>query len=134
MINSIIAALTQEPRLLLLPLALIVYAVYYSIMSYYTVRMEGDYDTKKKNLGKSLPPYPNGWYIACKSKELLANETKSIEMAGQNIVVFRSPKGEVYGLHAYCSHMGANLGVGGQVVNESCIQCPFHGWQFDGET
>ena len=30
--------------------------------------------------------------------------------------------------------MGANLGVGGQVVNETCVQCPFHGWLFDGET
>ncbi len=55
--------------------------------------MDGRYDTKKKNLGKSLPPYPNGWYIACKSKELLPGETKSIEMTGQNIVIFRSPKG-----------------------------------------
>jgi cholesterol 7-dehydrogenase len=30
--------------------------------------------------------------------------------------------------------MGANLGIGGKVVNDSCVQCPFHGWLFDGET
>ena len=30
--------------------------------------------------------------------------------------------------------MGANLGIGGVVKNEHCIQCPFHGWVFDGET
>jgi cholesterol 7-dehydrogenase len=30
--------------------------------------------------------------------------------------------------------MGANLGIGGQVVNDNCIQCPFHGWLFNGET
>jgi nitrite reductase/ring-hydroxylating ferredoxin subunit len=30
--------------------------------------------------------------------------------------------------------LGAHLGVGGKVVNEKCIQCPFHGWLYDGET
>lgn len=35
-------------------------------------------------------------------------------------------------LDAYCPHMGANLGVTGQVVGNDIV-CPFHGWQFDGE-
>jgi hypothetical protein len=78
MIESIFAAIPKDPTLLLLPLSAIIYIIYYFIMNYYTVKMEGDYDPKKKNLGKSLPPYPNGWYIACKSKELIANETKPI--------------------------------------------------------
>lgn len=30
--------------------------------------------------------------------------------------------------------MGANLGEGGRVRFETCIECPFHGWAFDGET
>lgn len=30
--------------------------------------------------------------------------------------------------------MGANLGVGGVVKSSKCLQCPFHGWVFDGET
>ena len=34
---------------------------------------------------------------------------------------------------AYCPHLGANLGVGGR-VHGNCIECPFHGWQFDGES
>ena len=36
-------------------------------------------------------------------------------------------------MDAYCPHLGANLGVGGH-VRGNCIECPFHGWQFDGET
>jgi hypothetical protein len=32
--------------------------------------MKGDYNTKLKNIGKTLPPFPNGWYIACKSKDI----------------------------------------------------------------
>jgi nitrite reductase/ring-hydroxylating ferredoxin subunit len=121
--------------LLFLALTIVIlYSVYYSIFSYFTVRMRGDYDIYKKNIGRSLPPYPNGWYIATKSKDLSPSTTKTIDIAGQNITIFRSPKGAVYALHSYCAHMGANLSVGGQVVNETCIQCPFHGWLFSGET
>ncbi len=41
--------------------------------------------------------------------------------------------GQVSIVDAYCPHLGANLGVGGRVIG-NCIECPFHGWQFDGET
>jgi cholesterol 7-desaturase len=124
--------LPNYPTLLLIAAITVLYLIYYLLMRYCTVKMEGNYDRSKKNIGKTLPPYPNGWYIACKSKELKTNETKSIEIAGHNIVLFRNPEGKIFALYAYCSHMGANLGIGGQVVNESCIQCPFHGWLFDG--
>ena len=30
--------------------------------------------------------------------------------------------------------MGAHLGEGGTVRYDTCIECPFHGWTFDGET
>ena len=33
---------------------------------------------------------------------------------------------------AHCPHLGAHLGVGGQVCGDG-IACPFHGWRFDGE-
>ena len=35
-------------------------------------------------------------------------------------------------LDAFCPHMGAHLGFGGEVVGNS-IKCPFHGWSFDRE-
>lgn len=113
---------------------LVFYAIYYYFFRYLSIRMKGHYDISKKKLGRTLPPYPNGWYIASKSKDLASGEVKSIEISGQNLVLFRTSKGEAMALHAYCPHMGANLGEGGKVVNDSCIQCPFHGWLFDGKT
>ena len=59
-------------------------------------------------------------------------ESKAIDMGGHNLTIFRSTSGKVYGLHSYCAHWGANLGIGGKVVNNQCIQCPFHGWLYDG--
>jgi cholesterol 7-desaturase len=43
-------------------------------------------------------------------------------------------KGDIYALSAYCAHLGANMGIGGKVVNNDCIECPFHGWLYDGKT
>jgi cell division septal protein FtsQ len=60
--------LPNYPTLLLFAAITILYLIYYLLMRYSTVKMEGNYDRSKKNIGKTLPPYPNGWYIACKSK------------------------------------------------------------------
>lgn len=54
-----------------------------------------------------------------------------LNFVGQNLVVFRTDKGEVHVFDAYCPHLGANLGVGG-IVKGDCIECPFHQWVFRG--
>ncbi|CAG2114343.1 unnamed protein product, partial [Medioppia subpectinata] len=71
------------------------------------------------------------------SRDLRLNSVVPFEMCGQQLVAFRGGSGAVHVLSAYCPHLGANLGVGGHVVTESesgddCIQCPFHGWRFNG--
>lgn len=68
------------------------------------------------------------------SDELKVNDVKYIDYCGRDIVLFRGTNNKVYALAAYCSHMGANLGINGTVKHSQCIQCPFHGWLFDGET
>jgi phenylpropionate dioxygenase-like ring-hydroxylating dioxygenase large terminal subunit len=51
-------------------------------------------------------------------------------MLGLELVVFRgADSGAVSVLDAYCPHLGAHMGVGGQVVGD-CMECPFHKWQF----
>jgi cholesterol 7-dehydrogenase len=75
----------------------------------------------------------NGWYRLLNSDELKVKEVKFFNYCGRSVVVFRGSNEVVYVLDAYCSHMGANLGIGGKVKN-NCIQCPFHGWVFEGET
>lgn len=89
---------------------------------------------ERKNMGRPLPPYPNGWFVVAHSESLKNGQSKNVDVNGENLVVFRSKKGVAYILEAYCLHLGANLGIGGEVVNEKCIQCPFHGWLYDGET
>ncbi|KFV19717.1 Cholesterol desaturase daf-36, partial [Tauraco erythrolophus] len=51
---------------------------------------------------------------------------------GEHLAAFRTRDGQAYVVNAYCPHLGADLAAGGRVVG-SCIECPFHGWQFQGE-
>lgn len=62
------------------------------------------------------------------------DDVKPISYCGRNVVLFRGKNGKPYVLEAYCAHMGAHLGFGGKVRFDTCIECPFHGWAFDGET
>jgi len=65
------------------------------------------------------------------SQEVKRGEVKYVSCLGQDLVVFRSDiDGKIAILDAYCPHLGANLAAGGRVVN-GCVECPFHGWQFN---
>ena len=48
------------------------------------------------------------------------------------MAVFRSQSGEVHVVDAYCPHLGANMAAGG-IVKGDCLECPFHGWLFNGD-
>jgi cholesterol 7-desaturase len=116
---------------LLLP---IIYWLYYRKYRNYIFQQKNEIKTSKQPRGKCPPFAPNGWYSLMNSDELKINEVKYVDYCGRDIVLFRGTNGKVYALSAYCSHMGANLGIGGVVKHDQCIQCPFHGWTFDGET
>ncbi|XP_051269067.1 cholesterol 7-desaturase nvd isoform X1 [Dicentrarchus labrax] len=87
---------------------------------------------RRRKTGELPPVYPNGWYRVLDSHLLERGEVKSVSVLGEQVAVFRGQNGKAYVLDAYCPHLGANLAVGGQVVG-SCIECPFHGWQFRGD-
>ncbi|MBD2207498.1 aromatic ring-hydroxylating dioxygenase subunit alpha [Calothrix sp. FACHB-1219] len=70
-----------------------------------------------------------GWYIACPSNALSNKQTKSVEICGQKIAIFRGEDGKVRALDAYCPHLGTDLGIGN--VEGNLIRCAFHHWAFD---
>lgn len=114
----------------------LLYYLYYKKYRNYLYLQKDDIDDIRANKprGKCPPFFPNGWYNLCNSDELKVNDVKYFGYCGRDVVVFRGSNGKVYALSSYCSHMGANLGLGGKVKDVQCIQCPFHGWTFDGET
>jgi hypothetical protein len=59
-----------------------IYALYYWYFNGILFEIKGNYNQKKKHLGKALPPYPNGWYVAEQSRYLKAGESKAVDIAG----------------------------------------------------
>mmetsp|Transcript_16268 Transcript_16268/g.16197 ORF Transcript_16268/g.16197 Transcript_16268/m.16197 type:complete len:265 (+) Transcript_16268:1-795(+) len=113
---------------------ILLYILYYRKYRYYKFEQKLPFTKGRRLMGKTLPAFPNGWFIVARSSELKKGQTKSVDYHGQNIALFRGTDGIVYAIDAYCAHMGANLAEGGVVKYSKGLQCPFHGWVFDGST
>jgi len=73
--------------------------------------------------------YINFWYPAISSTEL-GDQPAKIRMLGQDFVVFRDANGQPHCLSDTCVHRGGSLSGG--KMNGDCIQCPYHGWEYNG--
>ena len=69
----------------------------------------------------------NVWY-ACEFSHTVTNQPTQIKLWDQKIVLYRDTSGNVVALNDVCPHRGAALSLG--KVHGDCIQCPYHGWQF----
>jgi len=74
--------------------------------------------------------YMNFWYPAEESRNL-ADRPLKVQMLGLWFVLWRDSNGKARCVHNTCTHRGGSLGDG-KVVGD-CIQCPYHGWKFNGE-
>ena len=72
----------------------------------------------------------NFWYPAVESEKLEDKPLKR-RMLGQDFVLWRDEEGQAHCLSNTCCHRGGSLGDG--LVADSCVQCPYHGWRFNGE-
>lgn len=75
-------------------------------------------------------PIPFGWYMIDYADDLAVGQVKPLRYFGQEIVLFRGEDGVARALDAYCQHLGAHLGHGGKVVDNT-VECPFHAWRYD---
>ena len=105
--------------------------------------------TRYQKASQFPPPFPNGWFFICLSSELGNGQVREVRILGKAMALFRTRptptddthrqptvhtkgKGRVGMLDAFCPHMGANLGVAGEIDKSSnCLKCCFHGWEFN---
>ncbi len=73
--------------------------------------------------------YPEAWYIVAESREL-KQKPLSRELAETPLVLFRDRGGRAQILFDRCPHRNVQLS-GGRVVRGR-LQCPYHGWEFEG--
>lgn len=84
-------------------------------------------------IDENVPGIPNGWYAVAWSSDVSPGEVKRIRYFGEELALFRTRTGVARVVSAYCAHLGAHLAEGGRVAGET-IRCPFHAWQYDGQS
>jgi phenylpropionate dioxygenase-like ring-hydroxylating dioxygenase large terminal subunit len=72
----------------------------------------------------------NFWYVAARSEELSAERPIRRRMLGHDFALWRDSGGAAHCVSNTCSHRSGALG-GGR-LNGDCVECPYHGWTFDG--
>jgi phenylpropionate dioxygenase-like ring-hydroxylating dioxygenase large terminal subunit len=72
----------------------------------------------------------NFWYPAEESQNI-TREPMTVQMLNLLFVMWRDEEGVARCVANTCTHRGGALGDG-KVVGD-CVQCPYHGWLFDGE-
>ena len=72
----------------------------------------------------------NFWYPAEESDNV-TNAPLKVQMLGLKFVLWRDEDGRARCIANTCTHRGGSLGDGKVVGN--CVQCPYHGWLFNGD-
>jgi len=71
----------------------------------------------------------NQWYLIGPDEDLPKGTIHPLRILGRDIVVWRTPNGEVTALEDRCCHRNVPLSQG--FLKKDCIVCAYHGWQFD---
>lgn len=82
-------------------------------------------------IGAMFRNFANIWTMVALSRDLKAGATLPLRIAGERVVMFRDHSGKACALVDRCPHRGVALSLGR--VEKGLIECPFHGWRFDGE-
>lgn len=75
--------------------------------------------------------YPRDhWYAILDGRELRRGKVLGARRLGVDLALWRDEQGAVHATADRCPHRGAALSRGR--VRAGCIECPFHGFRFDG--
>lgn len=78
-------------------------------------------------------PTFDGWRVAAKADQLVEGKPTAaeIDIDGRKISLVLLKQGDqIHAINGTCSHLGGPL-AGGKLVDESCIECPWHASRFD---
>jgi len=79
------------------------------------------------------------WKTLWPASDLPAGQVRIVEADQTDILVYRTSTGRVEAIEAWCPHMRNYMPNGlaperplSDLLDAEEIQCPFHGWRFDG--
>ncbi|MEM9905565.1 MAG: aromatic ring-hydroxylating dioxygenase subunit alpha [Cyanobacteria bacterium P01_D01_bin.44] len=71
------------------------------------------------------------WYVVALSEQLTTKTVLSRTVLDEWLAIFRDEKGQPVALRDCCLHRNSRLSAG--KVQKGQLQCPYHGWQYDGK-
>ena len=71
------------------------------------------------------------WHPVFVSEKLEKGQAKPVKVMDQAFTLFRGLSGKAFLVQSRCPHRGVQLQSGW--VEDDCIRCMYHGWQFDGD-
>jgi phenylpropionate dioxygenase-like ring-hydroxylating dioxygenase large terminal subunit len=82
--------------------------------------------------GRHSVAFPSDWwYPACRSADL-RDRPLAITLMDRPLALFRDAGGRAHAVVDRCAHRNAPLSMG-RVIGDGCLECPYHGWRYDGE-
>jgi len=75
--------------------------------------------------------YINFWYPVARSEDVSNDAPLRTRILCHDFVAFRDTHDDAHVLSDTCIHRGGALGTG--KIQGNCVECPYHGWQFDGD-
>ena len=70
------------------------------------------------------------WHPVARGKDLDPGAVVAVTLLGEELVLWRTPGGEVGLVEDLCAHRGTRLSAG-TVSDDGCIRCPYHSWEYD---
>ncbi|HET6971222.1 MAG TPA: aromatic ring-hydroxylating dioxygenase subunit alpha [Phenylobacterium sp.] len=73
------------------------------------------------------------WYFAALASDLKRGRPMRLELAGEPVMLGRSPSGALFALRDICPHRAAPLSAGKfhrDAAGAETVACPYHGWRF----
>jgi phenylpropionate dioxygenase-like ring-hydroxylating dioxygenase large terminal subunit len=72
------------------------------------------------------------WHPVARSRDLDPGQVVGVTLLAEELALWRDRDGTVALLEDLCVHRGTRLSTG-QVGDDDCLRCPYHGWEFDAQ-
>ena len=77
------------------------------------------------------PAESAGWWPVASADALRDGQPQAVTLFDEPLVLWRDGAGRAVLQRDRCPHRGARLSLG-RVCDDGTLQCPYHGWRFDG--
>src|SRR5438270_8332547 len=79
-------------------------------------------------MGELLRRY---WHVVATAADLDKDPVQPVRLLGEDLVLFRSERGEIGLIGPRCAHRAISLAYG--IPQENGLRCCYHGWTYDTE-